>query len=41
MSKLGLSTSLLPDGFYFADMASKEKMMKIYPQIIKERNSFP
>ena len=41
MSKLGLSTSLLPDGFYFADMASKEKMMKTYPQIIKERNSFP
>lgn len=28
MSKLGLSTSPLPDGFYFADLASKEKLMK-------------
>ena len=28
MSKLGLSTSPLPDGFYFADLASKEELMK-------------
>lgn len=41
MRKLGLSNSSLPDGFYFADLASKEKIMKIYPQLFREGKGFP